>query len=182
MKKILWSITFGALMMCQIAAAELPLEKREKDEKAIKQIVWNWIAGWERCDSQLAIEGFAEDADWMNAFGIKKNGRKELKEFLDWVFSLPNAKERKNTETITSIRFIRPDVALVYADFLVEKQRYLNGEEMADRVGHDIRVMLKENDKWEIVSMLIMDEKARSHTTSDKKSQSKLQELVHEKR
>jgi len=161
MRKVLWSIILVVLMICPIAATEVSLEIREKDEKAIKQIVENWIVGWESCDSQLAIEGFAEDADWMNAFGIKKNGREELKEFLDWVFSLQNAKERKNSETITLIRFIRPDVALVYADFHVEKQRYLNGEEMADRIGHDIRVMVKENDKWKITSMFIMDEKSR---------------------
>ena len=132
---------------------------QSEDQNVIRQITENWISGWQTCNSALAVEGFAEDVDWVNAFGVKKRGREEVQAFLDWVFSLPNATERKNSEKITSIRFIRSDVALVNSDFQVEKQRYVTGEEMPDRKGHAIRVMTKEEGLWQIVSMMIMDEK-----------------------
>lgn len=142
----------GLLMICQVALAE-------EDKETIENIVQNWTIGWKSCDSQLATEGFAEDIDWINAFGVQIKGRQGIKEFLDWVFSLENAKERENSEAITLIRFIRPDIALVYTDFHVEKQKYLSGESMSDRHGHMLRVMSKENHDWQIVSMMIMDEK-----------------------
>jgi uncharacterized protein (TIGR02246 family) len=153
MKKFLWLFVFALLSLYRVTAME-----REEDEKAIQQIVENWINGWASCDAQLAVEGFAEDIEWLNSFGVKKKGSEETKKFLDWVFSLPNAKERKNSETITSVKFIRPEVAVVYSDFHVELQRYLTGEEMADRDGHAIRIFVKEEEKWQMVSMLMVDE------------------------
>lgn len=160
-KKILLSAVLTGFSVSQLIATEATFYITAEDEKLIRQIVGNWLAGWESCDSELATEGFADDADWMNAFGIKKKGKTQIKQFLDWAFSLPNAKERKNSGEISSIRFIRSDVALVYEDFHVEKQRYLTGEEMVDRHGHMIRVMVKENGQWQIASMLIMDEKSK---------------------
>lgn len=137
-----------------------------KDENVICQIAENWSIAWQTRNSELAVAGFAEDADWINAFGVKKKGREELKAFLDWVFSLPNATERKDSEEITLVRFIRPDVALVYSDFQVEQQRYVTGEEMPDRNGHTIRVLTKEEGLWQIVSMMIMDEKSSRPTVN----------------
>lgn len=148
----------SAIAVCQMNAIEVTLGTSE-DERAIQQLVEAWTNGWQGCNSQVATEGFTENTDWLNAFGVKKKGREEVEEFLDWVFSLPNAKERKNSETLNLIRFIKSDVALVYCDFQVEKQRYVTGEEMGSRKGHDLRVMVKENGKWQIASMFIMDEK-----------------------
>lgn len=167
MKNALCYVILGMLMIGQITAGQISSETEQENEKAIRKIVENWTIGWNSRDSKLVMDGFAEDVDWMNAFGVKKKGREELKAFLDWVFSLDNSKERENSEVITLIRFIRPDVALVYADFFVKKQRYLTGEEMADRKGHNLRVMVKGKDQWQIASMLIMDEKSTEHLSSD---------------
>lgn len=158
MKKFLWLFVFSLLSLYhQMNAAEISTASIEEDEKAIQQIVENWMLGWSSCNAKLAVQGFAEDIDWINAFGVKKKGREEVQKFLSWVFSLPNAKERKDTETITLIRFIRPRVVIVYSDFHVGMQKYLTGEETENREGHIIRVLVKDERKWEIVSMFMME-------------------------
>lgn len=144
------------MLACKISAHE-----RKDDEQAIREVVESYLTAWRSCNTQLIVEAFTDDADWINSFGVKKKGRQELASFLDWIFSLPNAKERKDSEIITDIRFIRTDVALVSSDFHVEKQKYTTGEEMANRKGHILRVLVKEDEKWQIISMMIMDEKPR---------------------
>jgi hypothetical protein len=41
MKKVLWPIVLGMLMICQIIAAQNSPETKEKDKKAIRKIVEN---------------------------------------------------------------------------------------------------------------------------------------------
>lgn len=131
------------------------------DEEAIKQAVANWDTGWKEGQAQLVAMDYAEDADWLNAFGVQKKGRAEIQEFLAALFSRPEFQSRRDTRPAPAIRFIRPDVALVYADFHTVGQTSASGKEYALRKGHTLRVMAKEAGKWVIVSHFIMDEKER---------------------
>lgn len=41
----------------------LPANQNKLDEQAIKELIQNWITGWQTQDTQLTIEGFALDID-----------------------------------------------------------------------------------------------------------------------
>ncbi|HSX03918.1 MAG TPA: hypothetical protein VLG76_04235 [Rhabdochlamydiaceae bacterium] len=58
-KKILLSSVLTGFSVSQLIATEVAFDIAAEDEKVIRQIVGNWLAGWESCDSELAIEGFA---------------------------------------------------------------------------------------------------------------------------
>jgi uncharacterized protein (TIGR02246 family) len=139
---------------------------RAEDEAAIRRILANWDRGWDGFDARLAAMDYADDADWLNAFGRKKKGRAELQQFLAELFVRPDMKAARFTTTSVSIRFIRPDVAVAYTDFVGVGQKTLSGKEMGKRVGHQIRVLSKEGGKWVIVSHQIMDERERALTAT----------------
>jgi uncharacterized protein (TIGR02246 family) len=139
---------------------------RSQDEAAIRRILANWDRGWDEFDARLAAMDYADDADWLNAFGRKKKGRAELQKFLTELFVRPDMKAARFTTTSITIRFIRPDVAVAYTDFVGVGQKTLSGKEMGKRVGHQIRVLSKEGGKWVIVSHQIMDERELAVTTT----------------
>src|SRR5215510_12731228 len=84
------------------------------DEAVIRKALENWNEGWDTFNAQLASMDYADDADWLNAFGVKKKGRAEIEKFLAEIFARPDLKEARFKTTGLSIRFISPDVAVVY--------------------------------------------------------------------
>ena len=76
MQKYFGLIVLAALAICQVNATEISLETSE-DEKSIRQVAETLMSAWRDCNSELAVQVFSEDADWMNAFGVKKKGREK---------------------------------------------------------------------------------------------------------
>jgi uncharacterized protein (TIGR02246 family) len=62
-----------------------------EDRAAIEKAVENWMAAWERKDVHLAVQDYAEDADWTNVFGVWCRSRAELDATLTQIFSSPFA-------------------------------------------------------------------------------------------
>jgi uncharacterized protein (TIGR02246 family) len=159
------------LLVAVLAVAAAPLttgrtsahgaqsDGRAEDEAAIGRVLANWDRGWDAFDARLAAMDYADDADWLNAFGRKKKGRAELEAFLAELFVRPDMKAARFATTSVSIRFVRPDVAVVRTDFEGVGQKTLRGEEMGKRVGHQIRILSKDGGRWVIVSHQIMDER-----------------------
>jgi uncharacterized protein (TIGR02246 family) len=163
MKQIIFAaillIAVSPFVFAQTSNQKTQSEQTLEDENAIRGILKNWDRGWNEFDAKLAAMDYADDADWLNAFGRKKKGRTELQKFLTELFVRPDMKTARFTTTSISIRFIKPNVALAYTDFEGIGQKTLSGKEMGKRIGHQIRVLIKENGKWIIVSHQIMDER-----------------------
>lgn len=136
--------------------AETPLAD---DEAAVMQIVTNWDKGWETLDAGLACQDYSEDADWINAFGRKRKGRGQIQEFLARGFKSFGMASLRGTSSSVSLRFVRPDVAVVLAYRETMGQKSSSGQEYPKRKTHSLRVLVKEQGKWAIMSHLIMDEK-----------------------
>jgi len=156
-----------AIALC--AAAQTKTEKpapskNAEDEKAIQAMLAVSGKGWAARDAKLASSIYAEDAQWMNAFGRRKNGRAEIEEFLKWLFSHPGEKNTKSANTPdvpreSSIKFIRPDVAVIYSYREVIGQMSDSGKEMPKRKIHVTQIATKERGKWLIANEVIMDER-----------------------
>jgi hypothetical protein len=65
---------------------------------------------------------------------------------------------RSSEVTSQAVRFVRPDVAVVYTTFEVVGQRTASGQEIPRRHGHACRVLNKDNGRWLIISHFFMDE------------------------
>ena len=145
----------------QTRKEESQAKLRVADEAAIMKVLDNSDKGWDERNAQLAAMDYADDADWMNAFGVQVKGRVNIQEFFAGLLQNAAVTAGSGTKAKTSIRFIRPDVALLYSSFEVIGQKTASGKEMAVRKIHNIRVLTREKGKWLIVSHQIMDEKER---------------------
>jgi uncharacterized protein (TIGR02246 family) len=85
----------------------------------VEQVIENWNRAWKAKDAKLAAQDYAHDADWTNAFGMKRKGRAEIEKFLAEVFTLPFVMAARSKVVEQSVRFIKPDVALVVTSFLI---------------------------------------------------------------
>ena len=129
------------------------------DHDAIGGIVARWDKGWKDFDARLAAQDYGDDADWINAFGGAQKGRAEIEKFLTNLFQRPGIRSRTSTPSTLTIRFVRPDVAVVSASRETQGQRTDSGREYPTRKTHDLRVLVKEGGTWLILSHQVMDEK-----------------------
>jgi uncharacterized protein (TIGR02246 family) len=104
-----------------------------EDRAAIEKAVENWMAAWERKDPHLAVQDYAEDADWTNVFGVRCRSRAELETTLTKIFSSPFAMAGRDTVGGQELRFLRPDVALVRTRVERHGQLMPSGEPMGTR-------------------------------------------------
>ena len=118
------------------------------DEQVIQGILQQIESAWNRYDSIAFASAFAEDANFIHIFGGQLDGRPAIE-----------ASHRNIFETIyrgshasfvlRSIRFLRPDVALVFTRAHV---KFKEGNETRDIETRPTLIVVKEQDKWQIVT------------------------------
>ena len=147
----------ATVLLTMIAGLTLAQEPKAKSQQQIEQLLQNWNRGWQVKDPKLAAQDYADDADWTNAFGMTRKGRAEIEKFLTEVFSLPFVMVGQSKTADQSIKFIKPDVALITTTVEREGQQTPSGETMAKRHTSHLRVAVKSAKGWKIVSHLISD-------------------------
>ena len=145
-----------AIVMLLFFVGNCAYAQTDNDIKAIKKTLDSWNQGWARKNVTLAIQDYAENADWTNAFGDRFQSRQELKKGLEFIFSLDfvmaGASGKNEFEDVT---FLKPDVALFRSKLIRRGQKTAQGKEMPDRHIHHLRVLNRVDGKWKIVSHLI---------------------------
>ena len=117
------------------------------DDSAIRRLVDVFTEGWNAHDGKACARPFAVDADFTNIMGLKAHGRDMIARGHDEILStfFRNARIRS---TIQSIRFIRPEVAVVDVAFRIQSE---DGEPFGLEQSQAGLVVLKEGDGWSIV-------------------------------
>ncbi len=126
------------------------------DSAAVLQTLDSWNRGWAEKDATLAVEAYAEDVDWTNAFGDRFQGRDSLEEGLKFIFGLGfvMAGDSGGNE-FADVTFLTSDVALLRSKLVRTGQKTRNDETMPDRHIHHLRVLHRREGEWQIVSHLI---------------------------
>ncbi len=151
------AVVFVAVAAC--LAVSGAAADQASDEAAIKQVIAHWDAGWEKFDATIASQDYAEDADWTNSFGISKKGKAEIHQFLEKLYKSPQITPRKSTPSASTIKFVRPDVAVASSYRETVGQKTSSGAEYPTRKTRDLRVLVLDKGKWVVASHLIADEK-----------------------
>ncbi|MDT4895103.1 MAG: hypothetical protein QOH25_180 [Acidobacteriota bacterium] len=118
------------------------------DEAAIRRVVKQVEDGWNAHDGKAFAAPFAVDADYVIVNGMKLKGKEAIEtghtQILTTIY-----KDSHNVGTVKSIRFLRPDVAIVHVEWNLEFS--MGGE---TRKGHAMNtmVMTKEGGKWSIAA------------------------------
>lgn len=145
----------GIALLSGAALAQTTTSNR--DQVNVEQAIENWNRAWQTKDAKLAAQDYSNDADWTNAFGMQRKGRAEIEKILAEVFSLPFVMEGQSKTAEQTVRFIKPDVALVVTRVERAGQRTPSGADLGIRQTSHLRVLMKSEGSWKIVSHLISD-------------------------
>ena len=119
----------------------------EADSAAIRQVVAQFMDTFNRHDAQGWASFFLEDGDFTNIFGLSVHGRKGIEERFKMLFA-GSLKDAHRTATVRHIRFIKPDVAAVDAEWVLVGSKAANGSENPVRKGLFTWVMVKQGGSW----------------------------------
>jgi uncharacterized protein (TIGR02246 family) len=118
------------------------------DEGAIRAILQQIEEAWNRSDSASIAAQFAEDANFIQIFGGQLDGRAAIegshRSIFDTIY-----KGSRGSFPIRSIRFLRPDVAIVFARARVNFNEGGKAREIHTR---PTLVVVKEHGRWQIVA------------------------------
>lgn len=120
----------------------------EQDKAAIEEIVKSVERAWNAGDSKGFAAPFAEDADYVIINGMHAKGRAAIDEGHRRIFDTIY-KGSNNTMTVESVRFIRPDVALVHARAHL---KFHDGKNVREGKGRSTWVMTQDDGKWSIAA------------------------------
>jgi len=159
MKRILIVAGF-VLVLAGFAVGQSPQKQTgtAEDEAAIRMIVNHWQQAWEKFDASVLVDDYAEDADWLNAFGVRNKGREKILAFMTQVVKRPTVQGRTTIWGEPQVRFVRSDVAITTRDYQTKGHKTPDGVEMAERKTHCTWVLTKDNGKWRIASQMISDD------------------------
>lgn len=125
------------------------------EEIAVRQLFSDREAAWEKQDVAELVDEFAEDADYIDSSGTLTTGRKAIEENYKKLFGSAKYKGSRSTQEIKKIRFIHEDVAVVDAEWSLSGLVAPDGKALPDRSGTSVVVVVKESDKWKIVTMRV---------------------------
>lgn len=133
--------------------------KRAEDEKAVREVVSKIANTVQDESARTRAALFADDAQIINAFGNKAEGRKEIDEFWNGVFNSGTFSTAKNEEKELKIRFLTPKLALVDRFYIFSGQRGPNsGRELPPRDIHMTLILRKESKgQWLIIYYSVAD-------------------------
>lgn len=129
-----------------------------QDQAAVKTIVDHWRQAWEHFDASILREDYADDADWQNAFGVRKTGSADILAFVGQVLKRSGVQGRRTTWGEIHVRLVRPDVAVAFRDYQTVGHKTPDGRELAERRTHANWLLIKEGGRWRIASHVISDE------------------------
>jgi uncharacterized protein (TIGR02246 family) len=117
-------------------------------EQFIEGILHQLETAWNRYDSVSFAAVFAEDANFIHIFGGQLDGRAAIEASHRIIFETIY-KGSQASFVLRSIRFLRPDVAVVFARAHV---KFKEGNQAREIETRPTMVVVKELDKWQIVA------------------------------
>ena len=121
------------------------------DQEAIRDVVAAFEDSWSRHDMETFAELFTEDADFVNVVGLWWKGRPEIKQ----AHENSHATMFKNSNLSipeTSIRFLRPNVAVGRSVWELVGHTSPQGETLSPQNGILTNVVTEEGGRWAIVA------------------------------
>jgi uncharacterized protein (TIGR02246 family) len=119
------------------------------DEKALHEMVYHLEAAWNAADGQSFAEAFAEDADFIHLLGGYYKGRAAIEAGHRMIFGTIY-KGSAVRYSVERIRFLRPDVAIV---FLRQYLQFREGGSPTELEARPTLIADKREGKWQIVHL-----------------------------
>jgi uncharacterized protein (TIGR02246 family) len=122
------------------------LKGASEDELAIRKVLADSTGAFNRREANLMPDGYSPDFDAVNPVGVRIAGRPNLGEAFK-----THLKNAHKIENVQRIRFIRPDVALVDAEF-----EFTGTDIKPYPKGFEAIVLVKNDGRWVITALRMM--------------------------
>lgn len=129
------------------ATAARPSAARARDEQAVRGVVADLIAAWNRHDAVGAAAVMTTDVDMVAPPGMYAHGRAQIEADSPGMFATVY-KDAHESVTTDRIRFLRPDVALVDGTFAIVGPNF-----PGDARGLQTVVLMKEHGRWAVAAL-----------------------------
>lgn len=143
-----FGVTIILICAATFIAAQEKKAEMSKDETAVRQIVQQVQDGWNAHDGKAFAAPFAEDADYVVVNGMYLKSREAIEKGHIQIFTTIY-KDSKNIAELQSVRFLRPDIAVVHVKWNLE---FRIGGETKKASAMNTMIMTKEKDKWSIAA------------------------------
>lgn len=150
-----WSVSVG-LAVCLLSSALSAQSAPPTLDPAFRAILDNFNAAWDTRDAGRFVRDFAEDADFMQAFGRYRSGRAETEAFMRRFFSLQTG-DFRSREVGVRLRLAGNDVAFLEQELEGLGVRNADGSEQPPRRGQMMLVLRKTTDGWRIQHYRYLD-------------------------
>lgn len=121
------------------------------DEKAIRQVVTDYVTLWNKHDMSTFDSLITSDAEWVNIVGMVWRGSDEIKK-VHQVVHETNFKNRGMQFDNMTVRFIRPDVAVSIVRWTLDGFDAPDGRHFDKGANVATLVFVKQDGKWLITS------------------------------
>jgi len=144
------SAIFTAALILSLTMTGNAQSTRE-DEDAIKTIVVEMTEAFSRHDAKAATRMYTADADLVTVRGEKFKGVAEMEKGLAAIFATRAKNATLKTLNMT-VRFIRPDVALVHVTNELSGLVSPDGQPLPAHQELSIRVFVKDAGAWRVTA------------------------------
>ena len=121
------------------------------DRETLAQIPAQFESGWNRKDVDAAFADYADDADFVNVFGLWWHGKEQfVKEHADRFGSI--FRDTRLSFNQVSVRDIPPNAAVIHGKWALTGLHGPDGSAAPDRTGILVFVAEKRPDGWKIVA------------------------------
>jgi uncharacterized protein (TIGR02246 family) len=142
-------------------STQLSAQTRSADSTAIAQLLQRRADALRARQVEPQVALYSKDVLWINAFGIRRQGRDSVIAFLHRLYAYPGYRDARVThESPAEIVFLRPDVAVATEYRDTEGQRLPNGT-VVNRRTRTTFVLTREKGNWLIREQYIADERSR---------------------
>lgn len=129
------------------------------DSSAVYGAIDRWEEAWRIEDARLASLDYSDQADWTNAFGMRRIGRAAIQQLLEEVFELPFVMAGGTEYEYHDLTALSADIVLLRSRAIRTGQQLPDGTVEEPRRTNHLRVFERIAGEWKIVSHLIGDER-----------------------
>jgi uncharacterized protein (TIGR02246 family) len=137
-----------AIGMARAAAADDSANSGE--DAAVKQVVAGFSDGWNTHDAHAMCASLADDVQWVNWRGEPLGSRQAVEDEHAKLFA-DLYKNTHRTDTVKSIRYISPELAVVDDYWTMTGARKRDGSEWPYRAGYSDFLMAKRSGRWIVI-------------------------------
>ncbi len=143
------NLLFGFVILLVVASSDLNAQSKA-DEEAVRRLPRAHCDAWNKHDAHELAKLLADDGDFVTVATVYLHGRADYEKFHARLLS-GRFKDSTFTPLETTVRFLRPDMAVVHWSWKMSGDKNFDATARPPRFGLMTLVVEKREGSWQIV-------------------------------